>query len=88
MEEATAAPPGRASPRLELAIVVLAVAFVVLAALVAAGRLDSLDHYAVVHWMPGLDPARAGTRIPAGRAACSFRSTSTRRRGGTGCSTP
>ena len=65
MEEATAAPARARFSPVQLGIVVLAVAFCVLAALVAAGRLDSLDHYAVVHWMPALDPARAGDRIPA-----------------------
>jgi membrane-associated phospholipid phosphatase len=49
----------------QIGIVVLAVAFGVLAALVAAGRLDALDQHAVVHWMPGLDPARAGDEIPS-----------------------
>jgi membrane-associated phospholipid phosphatase len=65
MEEATAAPARARFTPIQLGIVVLAVAFVVLAALVAAGRLDRLDHYAVVHWMPGLDPARAGDTIPS-----------------------
>jgi len=65
MEEATAAPARARFTPLQLGIVVLAVAFCVLAGLVAAGRLDAFDHYAVVHWMPGLDPARAGDVIPA-----------------------
>ena len=65
MEEATAAPLRARFTRLGLAIAgSLAAAFVALAALVVAGRLDSLDRYAVVHWMPRLDPAKARHTIP------------------------
>src|SRR5262245_35333671 len=69
MDEATAAPVRARFTRVELGILVLAVAFAVLAALVAGGRLDSLDHYAVVHWMPGLDPSEARRTIPPVRGA-------------------
>ena len=69
MQEATAAAPRARLTRLELAIVALAVAFVVLAALVAAGALDRIDAYAAVHWMPGLDPAKSRHTIPPIRGA-------------------
>ena len=64
MDEATTAAPRARLTRLELAIAALAVAFAVLAGLVAGGRLDSLDHYGVGHWMAGLDPAKARETIP------------------------
>jgi undecaprenyl-diphosphatase len=64
MDEATAAPARARFTPLQLGIVVLAVAFGVLAALVATGHLDSLDRYAVDHWMPGLEPDRAQDTIP------------------------
>jgi membrane-associated phospholipid phosphatase len=49
---------------LHFAVVVLAAGFVVLAALVAAGRLDGFDRHAVTHWMPGLAPEEAGDTLP------------------------
>jgi membrane-associated phospholipid phosphatase len=64
MEEVTAAPRRARFTRVELGILVLAVGFVVLAALVAGGRLDSLDRYSIVHWMPGHDPAKARHTVP------------------------
>jgi membrane-associated phospholipid phosphatase len=64
MDEATAAPARARFTPLQLGIVVLAVAFGVLAALVVAGHLDSLDRYAIDHWMPGLEPERARDTIP------------------------
>lgn len=64
MEEVSPAPARARISRLELGVVGLAGVFAVLAGLVATGQLDSLDEYAVVHWMPGLDPAAAHRTIP------------------------
>jgi membrane-associated phospholipid phosphatase len=49
---------------LRLGIAALAVVFVVLAMLVAAGHLHWLDRYAVEHWMPGLEPGDADETVP------------------------
>jgi membrane-associated phospholipid phosphatase len=64
MEEASAAPVRARVTGLQLGVAASAVGFVVLAALVAGGRLDGLDQHAVTHWMPGLEPQRADRTIP------------------------
>jgi membrane-associated phospholipid phosphatase len=64
MEEATSAPVRARYGRLQLGIGALAAAFAVIAGLVAGGQLDRLDHYALVHWMPGLDPEKARHTVP------------------------
>jgi membrane-associated phospholipid phosphatase len=57
---------GRARPTaLESAAVGLAVAFAALCALVVGGRLTTIDHYALEHWMPGLDPSAATHSLPS-----------------------
>src|SRR5262245_37390740 len=64
MDDARPVPIRARFSRLQFAIGGLVVAFLVLTALVVAGRLDGLDHYALVHWMPGLDPAKANDTVP------------------------
>jgi membrane-associated phospholipid phosphatase len=64
MEEASAAPVRARGTGLQLGVAALAAGFIVLAALVAAGRLDALDEHAVTHWMPGLRPERADETVP------------------------
>jgi membrane-associated phospholipid phosphatase len=64
MEDVRPAPLRARFTPLQLAIVGLAVAFALLAALVAAGRLSGIDRYAVAHWMPGLDPSEARRSVP------------------------
>jgi hypothetical protein len=49
-------------PRTQVAVAGLGLAFAVLAGLVAAGGLTSVDQYAVEHWMPALEPGRAPTK--------------------------
>ena len=64
MHEAAAAAPRLRATGLQFAIGVLALAFAVLAVLVAGGHLHAVDQYAATHWMPGLDPAKARHTIP------------------------
>jgi membrane-associated phospholipid phosphatase len=64
VEEAGPVPLAARSGRLPAALAALAVAFAVLAALVVGGRLSGIDHYALEHWMPGLDPSTATHVVP------------------------
>jgi membrane-associated phospholipid phosphatase len=64
MEEATSAPVRARYSRLQLGIAALSAAFAALAALVASGHLDAIDHHALVHWMPALDPSGDHKSVP------------------------
>jgi membrane-associated phospholipid phosphatase len=64
MEDVRALPLRARFTRLQLAIAGLAAAFATLAALVVAGALSGIDRYALAHWMPGLDPAKANHVVP------------------------
>lgn len=64
MEDVRPVPLRARVTRLQLAIVGSALAFAALAALVVDGRLASIDRYALVHWMPGLNPSTATDSIP------------------------
>ncbi len=65
MEEVRPVPLRARFTRLQLAIAGLALAFAALAALVVGGWLTSIDRYALVHWMPGLDASEATDSIPS-----------------------
>jgi membrane-associated phospholipid phosphatase len=69
MEHATTTAPRARLTRLELGLAALAVAFTVLAVLVAGGTFSTLDHFAVVHLMPSFDPSKANDTIPSIRGA-------------------
>src|SRR5262245_26065823 len=64
MEEVAPAPLRSRPGGLPLATAAVAIVFAVLAALVAGGRLTTIDHYALVHWMPGLEPSHATHSVP------------------------
>ncbi len=54
------------APRTQVAVAGLGLAFAVLTGLVAAGRLTSVDQYAVDHLMPALEPGRAPSKSSRG----------------------